>query len=90
MGMGVWELQLQLKQTEQVTVFMGDVSYMIRAEWTAVSVNVTVGTTDSQSLYARDDGVERGLDVGCGAGANHGQMVVLKHVWQILREKKKH
>lgn len=35
---------------------------------------------DSQSLYARDDGVERGLDVGRGAGADDRQVVVLQHV----------
>lgn len=28
-------------------------------------------TADLQSLYAGDDGVERSLDVGCGAGADH-------------------
>lgn len=44
---------------------------------------------NSQSLYAGDDGVERSLDVGCGAGADHRQMVVLQHVWKILREEKK-
>ena len=32
---------------------------------------------DSQSLDAGDDGVEGSLDVGCGAGADHGQVVVL-------------
>lgn len=32
---------------------------------------------DSQSLDAGDDGVEGCLDVGGGAGADHGQVVVL-------------
>lgn len=35
---------------------------------------------DSQSLYAGDDGVERSLDVGRGAGADDRQVVVLQHV----------
>lgn len=35
---------------------------------------------DSQSLDAGDDGVERGLDVGRGAGADDRQVVVLQHV----------
>lgn len=37
-----------------------------------------------QSLYARDDGVEGGLDVGGGAGADHREAVVLEHVREVL------
>lgn len=44
---------------------------------------------DSQSLYAGDDGVERGLDVGRGAGADDRQVLVLQHVGEKLGEEKK-
>lgn len=40
----------------------------------------TDAAADSQSLDARHDGVERGLDVGGGARTNHREVVVLQHV----------
>lgn len=43
------------------------------------------GDGDLQSLDARDDGVEGGLDVGGGAGANHREAVVLEQVRQVLK-----
>lgn len=55
----------------RVTVATGKEDKYITASQPTVLNVAGLHTADLQSLYAGDDGVERSLDVGCGAGADH-------------------
>lgn len=69
MGMGVWELQLQLGKDN------AELAYRVKNQRTSHNnlpiAKAGMRESDLQSLYAGDDGVECSLDVGGGAGADH-------------------